>query len=447
MNIGQKFKIENLKLKIGRYFAPLSMTNIILLLLSCIFISCTNENTPFGYPGSNTEYLQTILPDSLITDIYTYRDSVDTYAKTADFLMRTYHETARNNKLILGNYQGADIRTLIRFTTLPTDSSFIKDPTITLFVNKVVNSIDIKIRIAPIDSVVFYDNTATWEQWGRLPGNRWKTPGGDYSLEKSQTVAITASDSLSSIEFTIDSDLAKQWIAASNRREWDKIYGLLIMVENVSDSFIEIFSTNSLTRRPEIRFTYPDEEIVRRDATYSTFIHNKKNETADDIKTGLYIANIAPRSIFVELADLEKLFTVFISEQIRCQQDLPKINIIQASLILSIDSENKMWTNNNIYYNSAIPFDDYGDIKTTFPPKYNEMWHYSRYHESTDNDKISLNISTPIQFILSGNRPNNGICIVNNQRNMDFSHINFYGMDATEDLRPKIVIKYSVLRN
>jgi len=413
---------------------------VLIVFLAIIVISCTNKSSPLGSPGTKTEYHQITLPDTIITRIYTYRDTIATYAKTSDFLWRTFSERSINPKIIIGNFDNTKIRSLIRFTSLPIDTTFVS-ASITLHINYIHNTQDYQISIAPLQDVIFYDDYASWTQWGITSDRVWKNPGGDFNKEKLKIHNISLSDSIKTIELSIDREIVLEWIS----KGWEKNFGLIIFAENVNESFIEFNSANSASLKPQINLYYKKDnelENITRNALFSTFIHNKENDTIDDISSGLYISNIAPRSIFMDLFNLENIYQLF--PGIENQNDLSLVNIIQASLILSVKNDNTRLTNDKIYMNTAIPNESQNEPQEIFD--YSEMWHYARFRVGIDNDKININILGPIQQMISKNRPNNGICLVNNQRNMDFSSIEFYGKDASDHLRPVINIKYAVFK-
>ena len=71
-------------------------------------------------------------------------------------------------------------------------------------------------------------------------------------------------------------------------------------------------------------------------------------------------------------------------------------------------------------------------------------------HTTTDtlkNNTLNLNITAPVQAYVSKLKPNNGLIIKSDYQGMDFSRINFFGMNAenTEN-QPKINIKFSTFR-
>ena len=425
MNIYKKFKMA---------------VPMVVILFICLLFACTQKNTPFGSPGTSTHYHALTLPDSMITDIYTYKDSVRSFLDTTDFLLRTFGERTRNPKIIIGNYEDTEIRALVRFTSLPSDTLYLEDPVLRLYLHHAENISSVTINVAPIDSVIFYDDYVCWESWS-LMNDQWKTPGGDFTAKNIISTNHTISDSTEFIELPIPAHIVLGWVKGG----WQKNTGLIVMTEGISNGFLEFNSVNNATGKPRLSFLLPPKtegdqpRNEHRDAIYSAFIHDKKDSSGENIGEGLFIANMTPRSIIVSIDSLQNIYELFGVEN---QNDLRKINILQAYLTLTVKPENSVITNEKMYLHSAIPHEEI-DINENID--YTQMWHYNRYRVGIENEKLKINITNLLQVLVTQKRPYNGICIVNNQRNMDFARVEFYGMTAEENLRPQISLKYSML--
>lgn len=389
-----------------------------ILLSALFFIACTDKNSNIGFPGTNFTNYEITIPDSVFHNLYTYKDSLNAFTG--------------NTKLILGNYNNTDTRILIRFINIPKNVTLNENPTISFSINKKHNPGIYNIKVAQIDEKIFMQNYATWEKFNET--EYWTNPGGDFSEPFKQfEYNFTENDSLI---FEIDKEIAQDWID----KDFLENYGLIIYTENIQDSFIEFYSTETLIR-PQIHLNYKKSDNTdlkeSRNASFDTFIHNKSEEAFDS--NSLFFSNLPPRSIFTEFNLPYQLF-----EGINSEADLQKININQAFLIFSVNNSNSLMMNNRFNIGLGIPFTKTTEIQETFD--YTEMWLYPATIDSLKNDKIFLNITGPIQQFVSKNRPNNGLCFINNHRNMDFSHLNIFHKDENDiQLRPKILIRYSVL--
>jgi hypothetical protein len=159
----------------------------------------------------------------------------------------------------------------------------------------------------------------------------------------------------------------------------------------------------------------------------------------------LFISNLPPTSIFTQFDLPYQLF-----QGVNSEDQLKRINIIHAEMVLFVDQSGTFTTNNRFNVFPAIPRKEIeGNIKATDIYGTDKLWSYTNTIDSlsTTVDTIKINITAAMQQLVSGNRPNNGLCFVNNYSNMDFSHFKLYGIDDTDkQKRPKIIVKYSILK-
>ena len=425
-------------------------TMIILFIFACLFTACTNESSHFGSPDPNLIFNEITLPDSYISNIFTYRDSVESYMQTRNFAARTFRLLLDyNHKLILGNYNNTDIRTLIRFDNVNADTSFVNDAIVTLFIRHIENpkNKQFTIKYAPMKKL--FDNYATWEKFAEATVDRWEVEGGDFDKDDLREYSFSTVDStgqnIDRLDITIDKDIMKEWLTAENSHN----FGLIFIAENVHDTFIEFHSRNNgiAALQPQIKLTFEEEVERSFHASFTVFIHNYE-ENPDYLTDPLYISNIAPRSIFMELADLDSLYTLF--PEANHPQDINRINILQANLILTVNQNNTLMTNQNIYLIPAIPNESFEIENTQDIVDYASWYFYPNERITTayteDTETMVFRITDPMRAFISEIRDNNGIGFINLQRNMDFSQINFFGRETKDNKKPKIVIKYSYLK-
>jgi hypothetical protein len=399
--------------------------NIIIFIM--ILIGCSEQNSNVGFPGTSFVNGQTEITDFEM--IYTFADTLFVFGN--------------NPKLLLGKKDNIDCRVLLRFTNLPNDPLFVNDENataqITLFINykhpKIINP---TIQVGLLQDKIFTRAHATWEKCNST--ENWDIPGGDFLYLSSFTENITTETD--SINIDLNAQVVKDWIASGAEGN----YGLILFSENMTDSFIEFNSVLS-TRRPRITLTYKDanddDKSETRLAVWDTFIHNAQNDLNSN---QLFISNIFPKSIYTHFELPIEKFQFPVND---IGVDFSRINITQAFLYLVVNEANTVFTNARYSITPALPRDDtVGEVKPSF-----DLSKVYRYTTTTDSlrtfDKpgykeMRINIAAPLNLIIKNLRPNHGLILINNQSNLDLSSINFYGLDATENLRPRIEIRYSV---
>ena len=398
---------------------------ILFILIGIFIVSCTNRNSPIGFPGTSFESHEIVLEYPHFVNIYTFQD--------------TMHNFPGNTKLILGNYNGADARVLMRFISWPRNARTIEldeDPEITLFINRRHNPSTFDINVALIDTVkknIFMENEATWTHFNN--NTEWDIKGGDFHEPPLRSREVNVETD--TLRFTIDKSIVHRWMRVTDFRD---NFGIIIYSENAKDSFIEFHSTESAPHlRPQIELKYAlpngnkETQVMR--ANFDTFIHNMQPELKDPFD--LRISNIPPRSIYALFnLNYEKFKGVESKEELRL------INVNQAFLIFTVDQKNTLMTNTRYSLEVAIPFSKPIEVQRTFD--FNNMWTYAPVADSLRAGRMYLNVTGPIQRIVSGGRENNGIVFRNRQRNQDFSHISLFGLEDELESRPKLLIRYSV---
>jgi hypothetical protein len=399
---------------------------IFVSILILFVIGCTNDNSNLGFPGSDINNHQTVLNDSIFIDMKTYQLDIDVFPDNA--------------KLIVGNYDSTNVRSLIRFANLPTEISLIEDPILSLYLNHQHNSENLNLKIAKLENNIFMQNYATWEKFNET--EEWTQPGGDFTDSLSFTIDFDSEVDTLKISFSLPKEIFQDWI---DKNDIYTNYGLILYSEDTEDSFLDFYSSEAgIDLRPNVSLKYKDstnEEITDiRNVTHDTFIHNQIDEELNSEE--LIISNIPPKCIYFTFDINHNDF-----DDLNSEEELQKININQAQLIFSINPETTL-SYDSFLIGMGIPYDlpDINNLSDSFD--ITNMWLFSStidYVNKEDNT-LTINITPIIQHILSKNRPNNGIYLINNQKNMDFSHINVYGPDEDNvNLRPKINIKYSTL--
>ena len=376
--------------------------NIVSKTLIAIFIllliaNCSNKSSPFGFPGSKLENLHVMFDGSVFQQVEASQNLTQAFPL--------------NTKLVLGNYKNTDARILLRFMNLPADVTLSVDPTISIAINNDYNPKEYNLKIAPLINFSFQQHQATWEHYDET--NTWENPGGDFTHAKSFTYNFADMDSLKIFDFTIDKEIVQKWIDDSKEN-----FGLILFTDDVTDSFIEFHSSETIYR-PIIELTFfrNDEEIVEtREVNHDTFIHN--NQDTDFNKDVLNLSNIPPRSIYTKFdVSFNKNIKVYEEIGINNENELRRSNVNQAYLYIPVDIENSLITNTRINILSGIPYE--------IPPDRSSVWVYNTTVDTLRNNEMRINVTEALQRIISEDKPNNGLFLINNFENMDFSNISF----------------------
>ena len=66
----------------------------------------------------------------------------------------------------------------------------------------------------------------------------------------------------------------------------------------------------------------------------------------------------------------------------------------------------------------------------------------------TLNNEVKITVTRQMQELISNNKSNDyAIVLRNNNRNIDFAHIRFYGLDAADiEKRPRLYLRYATLK-
>jgi hypothetical protein len=390
-----------------------------------LFIGCHNKNTDLGFPGSSFDNYDITFNEEVFDDIYTFEDNLSQFPN--------------NQKLILGNYQGADIRMLMRFVNLPTNITLTEDPTISLIISRKRNPMPMEISVAGVGDKIFLQNFATWERYNDTA--LWTTPGGDIIDTTAVTSTFTNAEDETSVTIRLDRKLVQKWINDSN---FLLNYGVIVSTSGISDSFVEFFSGKSGAGvRPTINLKFTNNatgtpDSLSRPVSYDTFIHSYlEHDLNPDI---LCIGNIYPTSVY---AKVDLPYHVF--DGVYEASCLQKVNIMQAQLILSVNESISLNTNPRFNISIGLPVESFLDRQTSFDYSAGSMYRYAATIDTLRAGKMYINITTPLQQIFSNNRQNNGFVLLNSYRNMDFSRLYIYNKDADNpELRPKLRIRYSV---
>ena len=424
---------------------------ITMILMTLCFVGCQDKASNIGFSGTQFQNFEKEIK---------LHDYFFNYSVFGD------HEYIRNQKLILGEYNGMESRVLLRFTGLPRNAILSDDPVISLDIiwnkDNRINENDLNIVVAPLKNNIFISTQANW--FNLSDDRKWIEPGakGDYDTERAERFVFTFAETDSvtiTRSFTINKDIVQEWIDSEVLPITETMnFGLIIYTENVENHLVEFYTSPDI-RAPRMSMAFENRDPYTSRTRVVSFIHNgihieNENERSD----WFGFSNIRPKSIYINKLNLNYQHfenAIINSETFR------KININKAYLVFNvIEDETQIFSTdtitNRFSFNSGI----LRSIHDGNPDGLNLSWVDLIYTQRKNNidpfnatrdtkfedNKIYFDITNPLQFIISEILPNNGIALINQNINLDFTHVSLYDLDAEENKRPRIKIYYSVQR-
>ena len=389
------------------------LTILKILTIYLFFISCQNKNEMSDvFPGSNLGIKST-------EDIY-----FNEISSITDVLFNN------TNKLILGKLENIDSRILLRFNT-PDEKIIVSDDSlfITLTIMSITNNYNngLILKCAPLS-----------KEFSKTDSLKYNDYYNSFDIEDLIEVKTYPSES-DTLKIELKKNIVQKWFDND-----DQNFGLIIFSDEINDSFIEFYSLSS-NYRPTLNVkSIPDSLERKFSASTNCFIHNMaENKNKED----LIFSNIYPTHILTKF-DLKPDY--FDANDIN---DLKNINIVQAVIELTVLETDILTTMEKNTENRFMfkPLNLYSSFdEKSLDSKYYLEFLYFGYKDitiqHTEKDSlVRLNVTKQLQKIVTNVDSNNGILLMNNYRNRDFSFLKFYDND-NEEKKPKLKIIYSKLK-
>jgi len=408
----------------------LSIKIVFWVLILIVCFSCRQKTSPVGYEGSYFKNGET--------------DNIQ--IETIFSLIDTTYIAPFHSKLIVGKINNTESRVLLQFTNLISDTlSIVENPKITLYIKNANIGDSLTVYYAPIIGSKFTENISIhsdYPSWIKPNSeDTWATPGGDYSPIQQDTLIILKNKT--EVSFTLDKEIVSLWAISPEDN-----FGLILYTDNQEDKYIEFHSRHINTyvigpKTPKIAIKYAqgDTSIItaERNVTEDAFIYNSSIDSAWN-ENELYISNIPPRSLYLRFNVTPDCFD---EKQVKTDEDIQKLNIIQATLIFTIDDLNSVISDSTYSFTVSIPDsilinngDKYDRTSIGYPvtPVMNDI---------TTENELHINIRTQLEYIITKQKENYGVVLVNNIINEDFNYIRIFGSENNIK-RPRIHIKYSI---
>jgi len=413
----------------------LSIKIVFWVLLLFISYSCRQKTSPVGYEGSNFLNGET--------------DAVDIEAIFS--LVDTTYIAPNHSKLIVGNINNTESRVLLHFNNLISDTlTIVEDPKVTLYIKNLHINEQITLYYAPIIRYKFKENNSrsdNYPSWVKPNSvDTWVNNGGDYNTLKERNINIL--NNQTEVTFPIDKEIVSIW-AKTDTTDTDENYGLILYTNNASNAFIEFHSQHINTyitgsKKPKITIKYAimdtltdtTERLVSEDA----FIYNTTNPNQWD-PNALYISNYPPRSLYTKFAITPQTFN---EPRINTEEDIQLyLNVIQATLILTVDKYNSVISDSTFSLTIGIPDSSLAQSSEKFDnTNINPPYLTIMNKKITDDYELHIDIQRQLEYVITNQTQNNGILLINLTINEDFSYLRLFGLE--DEKKPRINIKYSI---
>jgi len=369
------------------------LTIILTLLLT---LSCSQKKNFLGF---EEEIENKIITDTLSNSVSFIKSYVDTTSNYQD-----------NSKLIVGKFNGVEVRSLLKFKNLP-DTSWID----TVNINSCEIVIKKKLLFDTNFDVSVYNITLDWNENSVKSDSLWD--GYSNQLTEFNTSQDT-------ITFNIETDTLKNWIESDSTN-----FGIMLKCDgNLENNFVEFYSSET-SDYPYLKISYTDSSGTDTTKTYTvsedTFIGYDENIYYTEILNFPIIRNLYPtRTIFS--------FNINSDSLELSSNEFRKITINKAEIIF----DSTMIDSSFISDSKLSLYAYYISDTTNIDYEYISGCQKTEFHSG--DDLLKINITGIIQGYTRGELENNQFLIKSTTENKDFSYLKF-----CEDIKPLMKITYT----
>ncbi|MEA3475784.1 MAG: DNRLRE domain-containing protein [Candidatus Cloacimonadota bacterium] len=377
------------------------LTIILTLLLTS---SCSQKKNFLGFEEEIENKITTDTLSNSVSFIKSYISGSSNYQD--------------NSKLIVGKFNGVEVRSLLKFKNLPDtswiDTVNINSCEIVIKKKKLFNSIkDFDIKVYKVNKD-WNENSVIWDSLN-FPTNFQET---DYNISFEN---LQSQDTLS---FTISDTLVINWVESDSTN-----FGIMLKCDgNLEYNFIEFYSSET-SDYPYLKISYTDSS-----GTDTTKIYIVSEDTFIGYDENIYYTEILNFPIIQNLYPTRTIFSFNInSDTLGLSSDeFEKITVNKAEIIFDstmIDSSfiSDSYLGLKAYYISDTTNIDY---------EYISGCQKAEFH--SDDDLLKINITGIIQGYTRGELENNQSLIKSTTENKDFSYLKF-----CEDIKPLMKITYT----
>ncbi|MDD4806608.1 MAG: hypothetical protein PHO35_07490 [Candidatus Cloacimonetes bacterium] len=397
----------------------------VILLLSALLLvlgACTKKN---NLTGTNWSDVKAIIMEDATSLEGGFSFAPDTLVSI---------KTGRKS-LLVGNWQGSHASSLIRFSALPTETildtyTSLQDAKLDLVVlrrdSETRNPLNLKI----------YKVNRTFTEPDSLSATDY-----EYVADAVVPGTLTSSDTIS---VALPAELIKNWQTDADSTGLN----FLIAPEEGVEGFAELRLSSS-TQGSKLSYTYKATAEAE-DAVFNSFssleTYSYSHPEATPVADTWRLSNFNPQRMYV---DIQPDFTLYKDNDgnTLSAEDLKRVNINKAELVLFIDKDKANLHNAFSYFVSAFLVKEKPQTPETIDTDNMEAITFAYPLTSSaqhDADSLCVNITPIIQAYTSGKKEAKGIVIMSNYERKDFGEIEFHHPNsAPGDKTPYIRVKYT----
>ncbi|MDY6914910.1 MAG: hypothetical protein SVM86_01160 [Candidatus Cloacimonadota bacterium] len=407
------------------FLKRLSIFFIIFLLTNC-----TDKENPIGINEGPQPIETTISDTSFFGNFFSYQDSLKSYNSS--------------NKIIVGNYDDIEVKSLIKFQNLPDTLNSLTDEFFKLtLVNKDSLNFSRQLKFGKILQP-WKENFVTWK--AATDSTDWETEFFteiDFQFD----VATWQDSTIINIPYEYFYTENEEQLIVDNEVAENGF--IIFCEENDNNGYVEFFSKDS-DSKPYLSFDYTIadsdsifsyNENLKEDAILYEKIDGNNTEFPKYEDT-LMIKNIPPVKIYMNL-DLSFQNLIDKLNDIDSEDDLRRMTVNKAELIL-YKAEEEQFEKRTLF--SLRPYVLTNESATT-PFNYFEDYDYLSYSNDSfidsSEDKYNIDITNIIQQVLAGEIDFNGLIFRSTNEGYDFEFIKFANKYSDVDLQPKLRIIYT----
>ncbi|OQY37648.1 MAG: hypothetical protein B6226_04985 [Candidatus Cloacimonetes bacterium 4572_65] len=394
-----------------------------MLILSTIFIGCTNEKNPIGITESNLIPIEGTI-DSLTT-YFSYKDEFDV--------------NGDNYKLLIGVNNSIESKAILSFSNFPENLDTIENATL-----KIISDLkpygELTIDVNKLTET-FNEDEANWDN--SAEDTPWEADFTTDALIESVTYVDTIGLLGDTLTFDIPAEAILNW-------QEGELEDYNLILSSLSENYIEIFSSENV-KRPVLEFTY----TVIDDDTEHTYTGNPRIDTSllNDLVPEevtwekLEFKNLPPVKSFMKF-DIDYNSFVDQNGAILSESELEHTTINEAYIRLYL-KENSFFDNSLAIYLTAFRVTNeisQAEVITSDAIEYFANTGTSTTvfsSDSEENQYIDIKITPILQGFVSQKKENYGIVIGSSYESDNFNSVEFFG-NENEELKPQVHFTYTI---
>lgn len=355
------------------------------------------------------------------------------YSFPADSLVSI--KSGRKN-LLVGNWQGASAQSLIRFTGLPADSVLtgyhsLQDASLDLILmrrNPQPERTELNLKLYQVKRSFTDPDSLSSADYTHI---------ADAAIASS----IATGDTLS---IALPRSLLNSWQSNADSTGLN----ILIRLEEGSEGFVEL-KLSTANEGSKLRYKYQAlaTDELKDFASYASKEAYSFSHPGAELQPATWkLSNFNPQRMYVDIQPEYAYFKDADGNTLSAE-DLKRVNINKAELVLYIKTDQPNFKNAYSYFVSAFLVKEKPESPEVIPSTGMESVIFAYPLVSSTNnlsDSLIVNITPIIQAYSSGKKEPKGIVIMSNFERKDFGEIEFYHPNSAPDAKaPYIRVKYT----